>query len=147
MNFSKNKYAVNDQLFNQLAQLNLPLTEYAITGSGPMGIRGLRKMHDIDLLVTMSLWEQLAKKYPETVENGLHKLKLSKTIEAVHPASFTHQDASVPSVLEQITSSEEIHGLSFVRLPITLFFKQRSKREKDRRDAILITQWLEDNPQ
>lgn len=44
--FEKNK-----TLFQNLRNLNLPLGEYAIFGSGPMGVRNLREMHDIELLL------------------------------------------------------------------------------------------------
>ncbi|MDD2548448.1 MAG: hypothetical protein PHO04_03170, partial [Candidatus Pacebacteria bacterium] len=49
---------INKQLFRNLRELNLPLGEYVVFGSGPMGIRNLRDMHDIDLIVTQDLFDQ-----------------------------------------------------------------------------------------
>ena len=44
---SKVTQAQNAQKFEQFKKLNLPLGEYAITGSGPMGIRNLKAIGDI----------------------------------------------------------------------------------------------------
>lgn len=45
---------MNKDLFENFRKLNLPLGKYAIFGSGPMAIRGLRKSADIDLVVADS---------------------------------------------------------------------------------------------
>jgi hypothetical protein len=56
------KYMNNVELFEQVKSLNLPIGEYAIFGSGPMGIRNLREMHDIDLIVPESVYEEFKNK-------------------------------------------------------------------------------------
>lgn len=43
---------VNRDKFDKLTRLNLPINQYAITGSGPMGARGLKDIGDIDIIVS-----------------------------------------------------------------------------------------------
>ncbi len=43
----------NKELFKKVKNLNLPIGDYALFGSAPMGIRGLRECHDIDIIVTV----------------------------------------------------------------------------------------------
>jgi len=50
------------QFLDELKQLNLPLDTYAIFGSGPLSVRGIRENHDLDILVTHSTWNILASK-------------------------------------------------------------------------------------
>ena len=47
----------------ELDKLELSKDTYAITGSGPLAIRGLRLADDIDILVKNIIWEELKKKY------------------------------------------------------------------------------------
>lgn len=48
----------NQKLFQRVKELNLPIGEYAIFGSGPMGIRDLREMHDMDLIVSDKIFNE-----------------------------------------------------------------------------------------
>ena len=58
-NFAKS----NESKFAVIKALHLPIDQYAITGSGALGIRNLRAIGDIDIIVTPELWNILAKKY------------------------------------------------------------------------------------
>ena len=44
---------------DELAKLGLPKYQFAIFGSGPMGIRGLRECDDLDIIVKPDLWNKL----------------------------------------------------------------------------------------
>jgi hypothetical protein len=44
--------------------LDLPVGQYAITSSGPIGVREIREIGDIDLVVDDDLWNELASAYP-----------------------------------------------------------------------------------
>ena len=37
-------------LFQKVKELNLPKGKYALFGSAPMGLRGIRECHDIDII-------------------------------------------------------------------------------------------------
>lgn len=54
------------KLLNEFKKLNLPKGEYLIYGSGPLGIREIRKIHDLDIIVKDSFYRKLLKKYKET---------------------------------------------------------------------------------
>jgi len=45
----------NQKLFDIVRKLNLPLDKYAITSSGPIGVRNLRKINDVDIICTDEL--------------------------------------------------------------------------------------------
>ena len=47
------------ELLKKVKELNLPQNQYAIFGSGPLAIRGIRDSNDIDLIVKKKLWNKL----------------------------------------------------------------------------------------
>ena len=63
----------NRQKFAAVTKLDLPIGQYAITGSGALGIRNLREIGDIDIIVTAELWNVLAAKYGVTDETGVKR--------------------------------------------------------------------------
>ena len=52
----------NSDLFQKVKKLQLPQGEYALFGSAPLGIRGLKECSDIDIIVTQKLWKELKNK-------------------------------------------------------------------------------------
>ena len=46
-------------IFKKLKELNFPLGEYVLVGSGPLAARGIRKASDLDIAVTDELWQEL----------------------------------------------------------------------------------------
>lgn len=136
----------NQELFDELRELNLPTHEFLITASGPLGIRMLREITDVDLKVTDKLWEELAKTHEVFYDDcEVMKLRLSDNIEAMCEASFAGKNPDAPKIEQQIAEAELIDGLPFENIQTTLYFKKRSSREKDARDVILIEKWLEEN--
>lgn len=82
----------NTEKFSHLRQFNLPIDQYAITSSGVLGIRNLRVMGDIDLIVTPKLWNVLAAQYGITVDKGVKKIVFpGGIIEAFYQDSFDVQ--------------------------------------------------------
>jgi len=47
---------------DELKALALPPDQYAVFGSGPMAVRGIREANDLDLIVKESLWDDLRKR-------------------------------------------------------------------------------------
>jgi hypothetical protein len=129
----------NDVKFTQLRALNLPLGHYAVACSGPLGIRDLRAIGDIDLIVDDQLWERLATHHPVTRDDGFDRIRIGPTIEIFGPDSFLASRTASPTVFEQIATSELIAGLPFVRLGHVLHFKKRIlARPKDLADIRTI---------
>jgi hypothetical protein len=135
--FSKaNKYK-----FNAIKALNLPIGQYAITGSGALGIRNLKTIGDIDIIVTAELWNILAKKHGVTNENNVQKIVFPDGIvEALGEQSFhaEKKDRGAPAINERIAKAEIIEGLPFESLEHVLYYKRKMNREKDKQDIELI---------
>lgn len=119
---------------DELRLLNLPEKQYAIFGSGPMAIRGLRQAHDLDLLIKKDLWDELAKIYPLD-EKGV-------ALRAGHIELFSHWEPWFKDTDHLIETAEVIDGLPFVRLEYVLEWKKQMGREKDKQDVILIEKYL-----
>lgn len=60
------------KLLWEFKKLNLPDGQYAVYGSGPMAVRGIKEAHDLDVVVARDLYKKLLGKYPEK-ENGATK--------------------------------------------------------------------------
>lgn len=126
------------KLLSELDKLSLPKNEYVITGSGPLSIRGIRMMSDIDLGVTKVLWNKLSKVYPILVEGGVRKIRLANNIELFCDDSFADPIPGAPTITEQVSQSETIEGYPFQSINHLKWFKQSSGREKDLKDIELL---------
>jgi hypothetical protein len=137
------KYPANDAKFRLVRDLNLPQGQYAITSSGPMGVREIREIGDIDLVVDDDLWNELSSAYPITKEQGITKIRISRDIEAFAEGSFPEtRETDQPSVAEQIAQADIIDGLPFVSLRHVLYFKRTMGREKDVQDVAALERFL-----
>jgi hypothetical protein len=116
------------KLLSELENLNLPKDKYAIFGSGPICIRGLREANDIDIIVKDDLWDYLSTIYPvekESIKTG--------NIEIFKNWSPWFNDVS-----ELINTAEIINGFPFVKLDYVIEWKKAMGREKDLKDLELI---------
>lgn len=142
----KNKIMKNNfQKFSLLRQYNLPIDQYAITGSGPLGIRHLKEIGDIDIIVTPELWDHLAVKYGITDQNGVKKITFpDEVVEAFREGSFYGApfDENAPTIATRIANAEIIDGLPFDTMENILYFKCKASREKDLKDIHLIEEWM-----
>ncbi len=50
-------------LLEELKKLNFPAENFAIFGSGPMAVRGIRDVNDLDIIVKDSIWAELLKSH------------------------------------------------------------------------------------
>jgi len=133
----------NDLKFKALRSLNLPLGHYAVTGSGPMGVRNLRELGDVDLIVSQVLWDELAMQHGVVTQDGVEKIVIAgKGIEAFKEGSFPTPKRKAPSVAERIAQAEIIDGLPFESLEHVIYYKREMGREKDLIDIQLIEDWL-----
>jgi len=59
-------------IFKKLKELNFPLGEYVLVGSGPLAARGIREASDLDIAVTPKLFKELieSKKYQKIEKYG-----------------------------------------------------------------------------
>ncbi len=74
----------NSEKFFAFKELDLPLGQYVISGSGPMGIRNIKAIGDIDIIVTQKLWKILSEKYEVSEEHGIKKIVHKKNENFCH---------------------------------------------------------------
>jgi hypothetical protein len=135
----------NSRLFNELRLLNLPVDKYLVVASGPLGIRKLREISDIDIKVDDTLWAELLTHFSTYEDNGIVKIKLSENVEAMYDGSFKQQPADAPKMREQLQNVEFIDGLPVENIKILLYFKKLGVRDKDKADVKLIEDWLRES--
>lgn len=133
----------NNILFQRVKDLNLPLGEYAIFGSGPMGIREMREMHDIDLIVFDKVFnEYLEKQGWEIKEIYGYRDWLKNDNLQIEMGRDWHEGWDVEGM---IRGADIIDGLPFVKLDYLIKWKKFSGREKDLKDIELIEKWKSEN--
>ena len=135
----------NQEKFDLLREYQLPTSEYAIIGSGPLGIRNLKAIGDIDIIVSPELWTTLAEKYGVVDENGVRKIVFSGgVIEAFTEGSFYSApiDIDAPTMASRIKDAEVIDNLPFDSIENVLYYKHKQAREKDLKDILVIEQWM-----
>lgn len=131
---------MNKDLFEKFRELNLPIGKYAIFGSGPMGIRGLKECNDIDAIVLSDIFEEYKNKPEWKFEenkgwgNGLLEYMNIELLRNWGPGTW--------NVQEIINEADIIDGLAFVKLDKVLEWKKIMNREKDKKDIEIIEGYL-----
>lgn len=130
------------RLFGELRALALPAGQYAVFGSGPMGVRGLRDIRDVDVIVGASLFAELSQRYvAHEGSPGLKKIQIGNVelLDGWFP--------DVGPVQSLIDEAEWIEGLPFVKLTKVLEWKEKFGRSKDGPDIELIKAYLKEGEQ
>jgi nucleoside 2-deoxyribosyltransferase len=129
-------------IIKEILKLNLPLGEYAVFGSGPMAVHGIRKARDIDLIVTSDLYKKLAQSgWKEDGDNEHRHLEMGN----VEAYSNWELDDYHPNIQKIINEAEIINGIALVRLTEVAKWKTTRGMEKDLRDVQLIQNYLLEN--
>jgi hypothetical protein len=129
----------NKNLFEKVKKMNLPTGKYALFGSAPLGIRGLKDCHDIDIIVTEDLWDEYKAKEGWTIKkfnDGISYLE-SDSIEL-----WKDWGPGQWNIEQLIREAEIIDGLPLVKLKIVLKWKKTNGREKDIKDIEIIENFL-----
>ena len=124
------------KLLIDFKKLKLPDGSYAIYGSGPLGVRGIRDIRDLDVIVTDELYQKLKEKYLRDSKKELIKLG---EIE-IYP--IWAWNPTFAGLKQTINRAELIDGLRFVLLEDLVKWKQKMGRPKDFKDIELINNYL-----
>ncbi len=124
------------KFLDELKTLNLPKDKFAIFGSGPICIRGLREANDLDIIVKEDLWNELIQK------TANRDLIYQVSIKIGNIEIFKNWLPWFNDVNELIDTAEEINGFPFVRLDYVIEWKTKLGREKDLKDLELIKLFL-----
>lgn len=131
------------QLFDELKKLSLPEGEYAIFGSGPLWVRGIRESSDIDIITRGETWGW-AKANGHVVSKEMSGLECAQFSDGAieiyrdwYPGNW--------NIDELIETAEVIEGVPFVPLVAVIEWKKKMGREKDIDDLALINEYLSRN--
>lgn len=130
---------INEELFKRTKALNLPIGEYAIFGSGPVGIRNLREIHDIDIIVSNNIYNQYKGKEGWEVKDVENDNGLANEELAIEMWNDWGNGWEIEKVIKE---AEIIDGLAFVRLEWLLKWKKFLNRKKDLKDIEIIEDLL-----
>lgn len=120
------------ELLYELDKLKLPEDKYVIFGSGPLAVRNIRESRDIDVIVTIDLWDELIKKHkPQGGTIKIGRVEIGKDYKP------WFEDTN-----ELFNDSELIDGHRFVKLKYVLIWKKTFGRDKDKEDVKLIKIYL-----
>ncbi len=126
-----------------LKKLKLPEGQFIIISSGAMAVRGIREARDLDIVVTLSVWDELTKKYPVINKDNLERINLENdTIEILHPSHSVFADSLGVSVEEMFEKADVFDGIKFMSLEHLKKIKKVMAREKDLKDIELIDEYL-----
>jgi hypothetical protein len=130
-------------IFKKLQELNFPIGEYVLVGSGPLAARELREASDLDIAVTDKLWQQLLDSGDYKLEERYGRLFLAEPdSEDVDIIKQLDWEAYPTTVEEAIASADIIKGFPFLSIPETIKFKTALGREKDFRDIKMLEDYL-----
>lgn len=130
---------MQNRLLGKIIKLKLPLGEYAIFGSAPMFVRGIRKeMHDVDIVVTKKLWEKMQSAPGWRLEAATSGDPVLRFEELELFGGWAPGEWDVD---ELIKTADMIDGLPFVTLENVLRWKKAFGREKDLADVIKIEEY------
>ena len=125
-------------LLKSLDKLNLPQGSFVITGSGPIGIRDIREIDDLDVIVRKEIFDKLKHEHNYDGKNIDGHLELGEI-----EIGYKWQD-SEEKAIELLKDSELIDGYPFVKLKYIIEWKQSLAREKDKHDLEMIEKYLKE---
>jgi hypothetical protein len=118
----------------ELKKLGFPPEKFAIFGSGPMAVRGLRDVNDIDIIVKDDIWAVLLKDHTPAEKNG--EIKIGNI------SIFNQLKPWFDDINPLIDTADVIDGIKYVRLEYLIKWKKIMNREKDQKDIKLIEEYL-----
>lgn len=127
-------------LLEELEKLNIPKDKMAITSSGPLGIRNLREINDLDIIVYPEIWKVLTQKYPVLKDDNFESLYIGNIQVLGDGSWFTNPKYG--SVKDDIDNADIIDGNRYVKLEKILTIKLHNNRDKDIKDVKLIKEYL-----
>lgn len=130
------------KLLEQLKKMKLPKDAYAIFGSGPIGIRDIRDTHDLDIIVSDELFEEI--KSDSSYINKSFEIN-GRSVEMYYKNGIEIYNKWGPGEWDTnkiIQSAEIIDGMPFASLDMVIKWKKIAGREKDLEDIKLIEEYM-----
>jgi hypothetical protein len=124
------------ELIDELRTLRLPVDEFAVFGSGPMAIRGLKEPGDLDIIVTNRLWTTLLVDHQIIDRETYHLIQ----IENIDFFEDTYPERDIDRL---ICTADVIDDIRYVSLDEILSWKRQRNLDKDKIDIQLIESYLQ----
>jgi hypothetical protein len=133
---------MKDPLLDALHEMGLDAKDYAVFGSAPLFMHGLKDtLRDLDVIARGRAWQQAL----ELAERGLVEIVTPPSGRGTmlrHPSRpieiFNEWTTKEIDLDELIDAAELIDGIPFVQVGDVLRWKAESGREKDRRDLEVV---------
>jgi sulfate permease, SulP family len=133
-------------IFEEVNNLNFPIGEYIILGSGILEVLGIREVADIDILVSDKLFNELRGKgwpYGQVEIEGRMREKLSKgIIEIFKDFWYGGQTQDAEKMMQE---AQIINSIPFLSLQELMKIKRVLARPKDMADIALIEDYLKNH--
>ena len=125
-----------------LLSLGLPEGDYAVFGSAPMALHGLKILNnDIDVIASGEAWEK-AKKFCFPKESPMRFGNYLKLFDGKIEIYHCWFPKDMWNVDELIDGAEIVDGIRYVRLDKVLEYKKYRNSPKDKSDIKLIEDFL-----
>lgn len=126
--------------FETLRSLNLPKSDFAIFGSGPLLVRGIiAESNDLDVLCRGEAWQLV-----QTLGEKNHLDRYDVTVVIMNGGELSFGDRWAIGDFDVdvlIGTAELIDELPFVRLEHVIRYKQMADRDKDRAHLAAYEAW------
>lgn len=132
-------------IFEKVKNLNFPLGQYVVVGSGTLEALGIRPAQDLDIAVTPELYERLRATGEWQEEERYGKIFLKKSGVDIIPQLSWEQYSTTTE--EVIASAIIIDGVPFMSPGELIRFKLALGRKKDEEDIALLREYLSKLPQ
>jgi hypothetical protein len=126
----------------KLLEIGLPPKDYAIVGSAPMALHGLKTLtNDIDVIARGAAWEK-AKQYCFPEESPMKFGNFLKMFDGKVEVYHCWFPKDAWNVDELIDTAEIVDGVRYVKLEYVLKYKKSRNFPKDTTDIKLIEDYL-----
>jgi hypothetical protein len=127
-------------VISKTKKLGLPANEFVVVAGSAMAARGLRKTNDIDLVVSVPIFEKLK---TEGWEEQFHDDGSSVLINGIYDVGTGWDNPdNKPNLESLLQDSDHINGVAVLRPERILRWKKRMNRPKDQMDIELLEAYL-----
>lgn len=127
-------------ILEKIKELNFPLGQYVIVGSGILSVLGIRESNDIDIAVLPELHKKLCEDSSFEKEVRHDRIFLKKEgVDIIPELSWSEYSTTTEQAIKSATN---IDGIPFMNLQELKKFKKALGREKDFKDIKFIDKYL-----
>lgn len=134
-----------EEVIAKIKELNFPIGSYIAVGGSVLAVRGIRETRDLDIVVTLELFEKLSSDGWEPnleYQKKWNRRCLKKGDVEVYPDLFLEKRNKFLDVKELIANADLIYGIPFQKLDHLIMCKFDTRRGKDLKDVELIKKYI-----